>query len=63
MRIIKPSEVVFVDDKIESLFFSLDNDDEIKRFIERAIKDISVNAFCGIQIPKRLFPKDYVKKY
>ena len=29
----------------------------------RAIGDLKENAFSGIQIPKRLFPKEYVQKY
>lgn len=28
-----------------------------------AIPDLKQNAFSGIQIPKRLFPKEYVQKY
>ena len=27
------------------------------------IKDLKENAFCGIQVPKRLFPKEYIQKY
>jgi len=63
MRIIKPSKVVFADDKIEQSFLELDETSEIKKFINRAIKDIKTNAFCGIQIPKRLIPKEYIRKY
>ena len=32
-------------------------------FILRAFEDIEYNAFCGIQIPKKLIPKEYLKKY
>lgn len=63
MRLLKPSEVVFADDKIEKEFNKLDDNDEIKKYIKRAIKDIQENAFCGIQIPKRLIPKEYIQKY
>ena len=31
--------------------------------ILRAFEDIENNAFCGIQVPKKLIPKEYVKKY
>ena len=31
--------------------------------ILRAFEDIENNAFCGIQIPKKLIPKEYIKKY
>lgn len=59
----KRSEVVFADDKLEKEFNKLDNNEEVKRFIIRAIKSIQENAFCGIQIPKRLIPQEYTKKY
>ena len=31
---------------------------DIKGFL-----DIQKNAFCGIQIPKKLIPREYIKKY
>ena len=31
--------------------------------LEKAIQEIRKNAFCGIPIPKRLIPKEYVQKY
>ncbi len=60
---IKKSEVIFVNDKIEEEFNSLDEDDELKKHINRAIEEIRQNAFCGIPIPKRLIPKEYIQKY
>lgn len=57
----KPSKVVFIEDKIENSFNSLNDNDPIKKSIVRAIKDLKENAFSGIQIPKRLIPKVYVK--
>jgi len=29
----------------------------------KGFKDIEQNAFCGIQIPKRLIPQQYIKKF
>ena len=63
MRIIKRSQVFFADDKIEKDYNELDDDNEVKRYINRAIKDIQENAFCGIPIPKKLIPKLYIQKY
>ena len=60
---IKPSKVIFISDELEKDFNSLKEDDFIKKGLIRAIKDLKENAFCGIQIPKRLFPKEYVQKY
>jgi Txe/YoeB family toxin of Txe-Axe toxin-antitoxin module len=59
---IKASKVVFVSDDLEDVFNKLDSDDFLKKAIIKAIRDLKVNAFCGVQIPKRLIPKDY-KKY
>ena len=63
MRIIKPSKVIFVDEKLEKEFLNLEENNEIKKFIQRAINDIKQNAFCSIPIPKRLIPKEYTSKY
>ena len=60
---IKPSKVVFISDELEKDFHSLKEDDPIKKAMIRAIQDLKENAFSGIQIPKRLFPKEYVQKY
>ena len=60
---IKPSKVVFISDELETDFNELKEEDPIKKGITRAIKDLKENAFCGVQVPKRLFPKEYVQKY
>jgi len=60
---IKPSEVVFVNDKIERAFYKLDDKEDLKKNLVRAVKDLRQNAFSGIQIPKRLIPREYSKKY
>ena len=60
---IKHSRVVFVSDKLEKLFKSLPEEEDLKKYMLRAIEDIKENAFCGIRIPKRLFPIDYIKRY
>ena len=60
---IKPSKVVFISDQLEKDFNKLKDNDPIKKGIIRAIKDLQQNAFTGIQIPKRLFPKQYIQEY
>src|SRR3989344_5807474 len=60
---IKASKVVFISEELEDDFKSLKVDDPIKKAMIRAITDLKENAFSGIQIPKRLFPKEYVQKY
>ncbi len=63
----KPSEVQFVDEKLrkayEDLRASATEDRKLYEWLTRAFEDIQKNAFCGIQIPKKLIPKDYTKKY
>ena len=60
---IKPSKVKFISEKLQENFNSLNEDDPIKKSIKRAIKDLQNNAFFGIQLPKRLIPKEYIMKY
>jgi len=59
---IKPSKVVFANDKIEKEFYDL-RDGDLKKFLKRAMFDLQSNAFCGIRLPKKLIPKEYIKKY
>jgi len=60
---IKPSDVVFISDKLEESFNSMLDSDPIKKSIKRAIRELQINAFAGIQVPKRLFPNEYIQKY
>ena len=62
-----PSKVRFKDNKIQKAFEELlkshSDEKKIYYWLVRAFKDIEENAFCGIQIPKRLIPKNYFQKY
>ena len=61
---IKPSDkVTFVDDKLEEAFNSLNEEDWLKKAINKAIEKLKENAFCGERIKKELIPKVYVQKY
>lgn len=61
------SRVQFADEKVKKAFLELkeakSNEKELYEFLIRAFNDIEENAFCGIQIPKKLIPKEYGKKY
>lgn len=58
------SRIQFVNEKVEKAFKKLKSEDlNMHRFIVRAFEDMEENAFCGIQIPKKLMPKYYIKKY
>jgi len=64
---ILPSETRFVEEIIKESFYKLEKGDssekELFRFINQAMNNIEKNAFCGIQIPKKQIPKEYIKKY
>ena len=60
---IKPSKFVFISDELEESFNAMREDDFVKKAIKRAIQDLKQNTFSGMQVPKRLIPKEYVRKY
>lgn len=60
-------KVVFADNEVKDSFEKLKDlkteDQILCSWLNKAFDDISENAFCGIQIPKKLIPKKYLKKY
>jgi len=63
MKLFRKSEVAFIDNNLQKDFESLNENEELKEYIKRAVKDLQENAFCGIQIPKKLIPEIYIQKY
>ncbi len=65
MGIRKPSKsVVFADERIKQAWKEiLKTDPEFSKHLLRAKKDLIDNAFCGVQIRKRLIPKVLIQKY
>lgn len=63
----KKARVVFADRKLKRSYEELEDskteDRELYKWLTRAFDDLAENAFCGIQIPKKLIPKEYIKKY
>lgn len=63
----KEIHVVFINEKLKKLFNDLKNktfeEEQLFDFLNRAIDDLKNNPFCGIKIPKKLWPKEYVQKY
>jgi mRNA-degrading endonuclease RelE of RelBE toxin-antitoxin system len=49
--------------KLTELKESTSEDQVILTAVERAIDQLHINVFCGIQIPERQIPDRYVKKY
>ena len=56
-------EVIFANKKLEKSFLDMDENDEVKKGIKKAIKQLMENPFAGIQIPKKLIPSEYTKRY
>ena len=63
----KQSVIRFANPKLKQTLNELKNstteDKKLYKFINRALDDLEENAFCGIQIPKKLIPKEYLQKY
>lgn len=61
------SDIVFADSRIKTAFnklkISKTEDKALYKFLLRAFEDLKSDAFCGIQIPKSLIPKEYARKY
>ncbi|OQX19172.1 MAG: hypothetical protein BWK75_05925 [Candidatus Altiarchaeales archaeon A3] len=61
------SRVVIADKKLKNVFENLkDSKTEDRKLYERlnrAFDDLADDSFCGIQIPKKQIPKEYIKKY
>jgi hypothetical protein len=59
------STIRFADEKLKEAFYKLEKGDaserELFKVINQAFDNIEANAFCGIQIPKKLIPAEYLK--
>ena len=56
--------VGFIDNKVKEEYEKAkDENPQLFKFLERATNDLKENPFCGIKIPKNLWPNEYVKKY
>jgi len=62
-----PSVVRFMQEEVKEEFYSLESGDDFERglfkHINNALDEIEKNAFCGIQVPKKLIPKGYFTKF
>jgi Txe/YoeB family toxin of Txe-Axe toxin-antitoxin module len=61
------SEINFSNEKLKESFEKLKDskteDKKLYKWICRAFEDLEENAFCGIQIQKKLIPKVYSEKF
>ena len=57
---IQPSEIVWGSEKLKNNFYELEKFDSLLfKQINSALDEIENNAFCCIQVPKRLTPKNW----
>lgn len=63
----KPIYVAFGEKKLEVVFNNLNKgkfeDKQLFEFINRAISDLKSNPMCGTKVPKKIWPKEYIKKF
>lgn len=63
----KETIVGFADEKIKQAYLSLKKgkgaEPHLIEYLDRAFDDLKADPFCGIKIPKDLWPKEYIKKY
>ncbi len=59
------SQIIFGDEKLKAEFEKLKtiHEKDVYEQLMKAFKNLQENAFCGIQIPKRLIPKEYEKRF
>ncbi len=61
------SEIIFGDNKVKEslnkLLLAKTEDKRLYEWITRAFEDLELDSFSGIQIPKKLIPKEYEKKF
>lgn len=63
----KPIYVAFATPKLEKDFEKLKQgkfeDKQLFLFIQRAIDDLKDDPMCGVKIPRKLWPRGYIKTY
>lgn len=63
----KIKEVAFATNSLKEAYLELKEgkfeEKQMFEFINRAIDDLKENPFCGIRVPKKLWPKEYIIKY
>ena len=59
------SEVIFGDERVKKNFEKLSKtyEEKLKNQLIKAFENLEEDAFCGIQIPKNLIPKEYHKRF
>ena len=56
------SRIIFGDEKLQKEYEKI-KDDRLKDQIKKALETLEIDTFSGIQIPKKLIPKEYSLRY
>lgn len=58
-------EIHFANEKLLKSFERLksSSENQLYKWLRRAFDDIKQSPFCGVQVRKKLIPKEYIKKY
>ncbi|MFH1307132.1 MAG: hypothetical protein ABIH83_05785 [Candidatus Micrarchaeota archaeon] len=64
----KKVKIVFADEKTHSAYLKLKNsrfayERKMHSLISEAIGEIKTNPFCGVEVPHKLIPREYFRKY
>lgn len=61
------SDIAFGDEKLKKAYLELESkkfqEHQLKEWLDRAFADLEKNAFSGIQMPKKLIPKEYEQRF
>jgi hypothetical protein len=59
--------VAFIDFSTRSAFLQLKSgkfeEKNLAKYIENAIEDLKINPFSGVAISRKLWPKEYIRKF
>lgn len=59
--------VAFGDESIRKAFLELKSgrfeDKKVAGYIQKAIDELAKNPFAGVAVPRKLWPKEYIKKF
>jgi Txe/YoeB family toxin of Txe-Axe toxin-antitoxin module len=57
-------KINFIDSELKKTFEELEKfDPRLFKEVDKAIRDICQNSFCGRNVKKRLIPKELIQKY
>ncbi len=61
------TRVAFADERVKKAYEELEGgrfeEKELRKHIDNAIRDLKGSPFCGVRIPSKLWPKEYVSKF